>query len=163
MAKLKLTLELVPVSTWGQSLAQLLPQPVWDTVRREVYSNAGYQCEVCDTRGVVLHAHEIWEYDDRKRVQKLVGFICLCEDCHAIKHWGRTTAMANAGKLPRDYVEELKKHFCKVNNCSRDDFENHVVQSMAMSHKRNRKIYKIDWGIFHPEKIKDRWRKQAKK
>lgn len=160
--KLKLTLELIPRSTWGISLAQLLPVPVWDAVRREVYTKSHYLCEICGVHGVPVHSHEVWEYDDRKRIQKLIGFSCLCEDCHALKHMGRTIEMAHAGKLPWSKVRELEKHFCVVNECTMTDYAIHSTEMRDLNFRRSKKNYKVDWGIYQPEKIIERWKKLKK-
>jgi DNA polymerase-3 subunit epsilon len=36
-----------------------------------------------------LHLHEKWEFDDERLIQKLVGFIPICEDCHNAIHYGK--------------------------------------------------------------------------
>lgn len=156
--KLILELEPIPESTWGQSLAQILPQSIWDTVRKDVYKEANYQCATCGAINVVVHAHEVWKYDDKRKVQKLVDIRCTCEDCHNINHMGRTIAMAHKGKLPMDYIEQLKNHFCTVNNCSMDDYSHHSIEVNRISLKRSKKKYSIDWGMFEPQKIIERWK-----
>ena len=32
--------------------------------------------------------HEVWDYDDARRVQRLVRLIALCPACHEVKHLG---------------------------------------------------------------------------
>lgn len=85
----KLTVELVPAPLWGFNLRQLFTQAQWRDLRTACYKRAGHTCEVCgDLRGRPPEAHEIWEYDDLKKVQTLKGLICLCNQCHKVKHIG---------------------------------------------------------------------------
>jgi hypothetical protein len=32
----------------------------------------------------------VWSYDDLNHIQTLARLICICGDCHTVKHWGRT-------------------------------------------------------------------------
>lgn len=39
-----------------------------------------------------MECHEIWSYDDSRRIQRLDGLVALCPDCHLVKHFGRAIA-----------------------------------------------------------------------
>lgn len=106
----RLTIELVPESCWGRSLANMAAPAVWDNITRKVYADAGYKCNICGYGGK-LYCHEVWVYDDVKHIQKLGGFMALCELCHAVKHIGLN---GSAGRVVR--------HFKSVNGCSYEDF-----------------------------------------
>ena len=67
-----------------------------------------------------MGCNEIWDYNDEKHVQKLVGFIELCNNCHNIKHMGRTLILVSEGTLDFDQFDE---HFCKINNCKSGSVE----------------------------------------
>ena len=82
-----------------------------------------------------MNLHELWNYDDEKHIQKLEGFVLLCKMCHHIKHLGLAGILANEGKL--DY-NEVRKHFCKVNDCSEAEFEKHVKKAFAVWRERSR-------------------------
>ncbi len=86
----KLTIELVPGTAWFSNLRSILPRRDWDSLRRPVYRFAGYRCEVCEGRGKrhPVEAHEVWMYDDKSHVQRLVRLIALCPACHEVKHIG---------------------------------------------------------------------------
>lgn len=158
---LKLRLELIPACNWHQNLAQILPKAVWDKLRKEVYAYYNWTCCICEETGVEVHCHEVWYYDDNKKIQKLVGLQCLCKDCHNIKHWGRTVAEVHAGKLSQKYMEELTKHFCTVNNCSQEVFDRHKVEEGNRHHWRSSYKYKLDFGKMTPENILKVWEKLA--
>ena len=155
---MKLEIESIPEGSWGKSLAHLLPSPVWDTLRREVYKKFNYQCIICGAVNVEMHCHEVWSY--KGGVQTLVGFQGLCKDCHAIKHWGRTIGAYHSGELTEDYIKHLRGHFCEVNNCTEKDMIDHIVEKGREYLKRSRKNYKIDFGRFTPERVVEVWRKK---
>ena len=69
-----------------------------------------------------MNCHEIWEYDDKNHIQKLLGFIALCSMCHHVKHIGFAGILAREGKLN---YEKVVEHFMTVNNCDRRTFEEH--------------------------------------
>lgn len=155
--KLKLTIEPVPECNWGISLAQLLPRPIWNDIRHEVYSRFDYTCGVCKTTSRRLHCHERWNYDDRARIQKLAGFQCLCEDCHDIKHWGRSQSVYDSARLLF-----LTEHFCKVNSCTAASFSLYQAEIRSMMRKRGKYRYKIDFGSLSPDIIVKVWKKRRK-
>jgi hypothetical protein len=94
---MKLTIELVPQSSWGNNLRSEanLSKAQWDKLRKASYKRAGYRCEICSGKGSKwpVECHEIWEYDDQKHIQTLKGLISLCPTCHKAKHIGRTLSV----------------------------------------------------------------------
>ena len=159
----KLTIDMIPKCNWGENLHTYLDPQVWDAVRREVYQEFGYKCAACGKPNTAFHCHEVWQFNDKKCIQKLAGFLCLCEDCHNIKHWGRTVAVTHRGNYPMHYLDELAEHFCRVNNCTKEDFALHKVEAGDRWQKRTRKRYVLDWGKFSPERIEEEWRKLQRK
>ena len=159
---LKLELELIPESTWGKSLAQLLPKEVWDDLRREVYAIFNHTCAICGATDKQLHCHEKWEFDDKNHIQRLVGFVCICVDCHDIKHWGRTVAEAHKNGDSEKLVR-LTKHFCEVNKCSEKVFTLHKVEVGDIAQKRSRYRYTVDFGKFRPDLVVKIWKEQRGK
>jgi hypothetical protein len=89
--------------------------------------------------------HEIWSYNDEEHVQKLKGFIALCDNCHFIKHIGLVGILAGRNQL--DY-DKLIEHFLKVNNCNRDDFDIHLNEASKIWMERSRHEWKIDFGDY---------------
>lgn len=159
----KLTLEPVPEKSWGISLAHILPPKVWDVVRREIYSSAGRKCEICGYEDRRLHCHEEWQYKEgKRRTQTLVRLRCLCEYCHDVKHWGHTTTMVHKGERPNNYLDILEKHFCEVNECSKESFLKYRVEMGELGHYRSKYKYLISFGKFEPGKIIKVWSKIRK-
>lgn len=106
----KLTIEVVPASTWELNARAVLRSTDWDRVRRAVYEKAGNRCEVCGGRGTrhAVDCHEVWHFDDKKRVQTLVRCCALCPACHEVKHIGLA--------MKRGRGDEAKAHLARVNN-----------------------------------------------
>lgn len=86
----RLTVELVPVTQWKDNLRSILSKGRWDDLRKACYVRAHHRCEICGGVGRKhpVECHEIWEYDDNQRIQKLMGLISLCPSCHQVKHAG---------------------------------------------------------------------------
>lgn len=142
---MKLEIELVPSTVWYSSLFRLLPREIWDSVRNEIIREKGRKCQICGETEGVMNLHEIWNYDDEKHIQKLEGFILLCRMCHHIKHIGLAGILANEGKL--DY-DEVIEHFCKVNGCTRKEFEEHRTKAFDRWGRRSLHQWKQDFGKY---------------
>lgn len=105
----KLTIELVPESCHFSNLRSNLTKADWDTLRKACYRRFDYHCSVCGGVGRThpVEAHELWEYDDKNLVQKLVDIVALCPDCHKVKHMGLS--------ILKGWDECAREHLAKVN------------------------------------------------
>ena len=104
-----LTIEFIPKSCQGNSLYHLWPKKHWDKLRKLVYKRANYSCEICGG-GPKIECHEVWHFDIKKRVQKLVMLVCLCHDCHSAKHFGHAYLTGKS--------KVAVQHICKINGWS---------------------------------------------
>ena len=141
MRKLKLEIEPRPVSTWGITLANRLPRKEWDEIRQRVYREANYTCQICGSTKNGLHCHEKWGFDDKKRIQRLLGFECCCEVCHDVHHLGRSRQVYS-----KEYVGLLIKHWCQVNGKTEREFRIYEAQLFEISKKRVNKFYIVKVG-----------------
>jgi len=139
---MKLKIVLVPATSWFVNLRNKISKEEWDKIRKQSYADANHKCAICGDNGR-LNCHEIWLYDDEKHIQKLDGFIALCDNCHMIKHIGFAQIQASQGLLN---MNELIEHFMKVNNCNRDVFEKHKEEAFAEWRKRSEYEWEIDLG-----------------
>lgn len=144
--KLRLKIELVPGSSWYDNLRKFLSQSDWRKIREEVCSGYEWRCGICGAKGR-LFCHEVWEYDDRRHIQKLVGLISLCGMCHLIKHWGFAGILAAEGKL-KISKEGLIRHFMKVNHCDKKTFEEHLKEAFEEHSKRSQYKWRVDFGRY---------------
>jgi len=141
MRRLKLAIEPKPISTWGITLASRLSRKEWDDIRTKCYRLADYTCQVCGAAGGKLHCHECWNFDDKKNIQRLASFQCLCELCHDVKHFGRSSQVYD-----KAYVGKLASHWCKVNKMTEQDFRDYEIQIRQMNKKRADKFYVVKVG-----------------
>lgn len=81
----------------------------WQKIARISYKKSYYKCDICHTKGK-LECHEIWHFDDKNLIQKLVGLTSLCPDCHRVKHIGLAKKSG--------YYRQTINHMAKVNKIS---------------------------------------------
>jgi len=149
--KMKLEIELVPRTVWYSSLYQLLPKNKWNAIKEEILAKEGRKCYICGSEEGTLTAHEFWEYDDKKHIQRLVEIHHLCDLCHKIKHigfWCHTSDWRE--KLEREGLsrEDLIKHFCEVNNCTEKEFLQHEDKAFEVWRERSKHQWKQDFGQY---------------
>lgn len=136
--KYKLTIELIPSSSFFNNLRSLLEKEEWDKIRKACYKKANYKCEICGGKGPAhpVECHETWDYDEEKGIQKLLNVIALCPSCHQVKHIG--LASIN-GKL-----DEAIAHFCKVNECTKEEAQKYISDIFDLWKKRSEKDWDLD-------------------
>jgi hypothetical protein len=141
---LRLTIELVPSTSWGDNMRAVVSRRTWDQIRMAAYRASGYRCAICGGHGQ-LSCHERWAYDDQTATQTLLGFLALCTMCHWVKHIGRAGQLARAGQL--DY-EAVVQHFMAVNDCTYKTFEEHRTQAFDVWRRRSAHPWMVDLGPY---------------
>jgi len=151
----KLTIDLVPSTVWYSSVYQILKEKnmldEWKRIKKRILEKEGCRCYVCGKEDIRLEANEFWEYDDKKRIQKLVAIHHLCGMCHKIKHIGLWCYTLNGKKgLKEEGLsrEDLIKHFCKVNSCTKKEFLEHESESFKVWKERSKHPWKQDFGEY---------------
>jgi hypothetical protein len=145
----KLTVELVPKSCWWSSVRTTVKPAEWDKIRFISYEAANHKCEICGEIGKNqgykhnVECHEIWEYDDENKIQKLKGLISLCPICHQVKHIGRAIAMGRH----KDAYSQLMK----VNKWTLQEVEQHVLASFELHKERSKYEWDLDLSILTEE------------
>jgi hypothetical protein len=147
---LRLEIELVPKPLWQKSLRRMLPRGRWENLRAQRIREKGWRCEICGEAGSV-QLHEIWKYDDEKHVQTLLGFELLCVLCHSVKHFGRTQALAEEGKID---LKPIIAHFCRVNQCSYQDLKAHWKDVYERWKERSRHEWTQDLSLLTSFSVK---------
>lgn len=134
----RLTVELVPATAWGANLRAVLSRSDWDNLRRKVAMLAGNLCEICGRRGLrhAVECHEVWDYNDKTHVQRLVRLIALCPACHQVKHFGATSM--------RGQTRAALAHLAKVNHWSYRDAEDHVACALDVWRRRSAHEWTLD-------------------
>jgi hypothetical protein len=151
MSKPKLSVELVPPSSWGVNLRSILTKNQWDVIRRGVYRKVGYTCEVCGGVGKThpVECHEEWEYNDTTHTQTLVGVKALCPDCHSVKHLGLAATLGKA--------EYTKKHLMKVNGWGVSEANKYIKGVWKKFEERSQHPWDVvvDWVYTNKEKVRE--------
>jgi hypothetical protein len=151
----KLTIELVPQTVWYSSLYNIFKEAnqydLWGDIKRTIFKNEGRKCWICGEENRRLEAHEFWEYDDKNHIQKLVAIHHLCDLCHKIKHIGLWLHTSDGERMLEEqglHPEDIIEHFCRVNNCSEDDFENHEEEAFKIWSNRSEHKWIQDFGPY---------------
>jgi hypothetical protein len=146
----RLTVELLPATTWGSNLRSALRQTDWNRLRKSAYAAANNRCEVCGGVGgqYPVACHERWQFDDAACSQRLVGLIALCPDCHDVKHFGR------ANEQGRGPLATL--HLCDVNGWSIARGQEYLTLAFALWKLRTKRTWEIDLSWLRPLNIRPR-------
>ena len=134
--KLKLNFELVPDGCWYSNLRSILPKSDWDYIKQVVKKEAKGKCKICGVQSSLLHAHEVWSYDEKKAIQKLEKVIAVCPDCHSVIHIGYTQL--------KGAVLRAEEHFMKVNECSYAEYRQALGRANE-EHQRRNKV--SEWSL----------------
>ena len=148
----KLTLDFIPIS--GQdSLYNFLKRTnrlgKWQGIKDELILKYKKKCQVCDLFTPVLEAHEVWEYDEITCIQTLKEIQLLCGMCHQVKHinFFHGSKIKKHGVLPSSVSkQDLINHFCKVNQCSEEDYYRLEREAFKILRMRNKVKWKRDFG-----------------
>lgn len=137
-----LTIELVPQSSFLNNVRAILTSAQWDQVRKQVYSEAWYVCEICGDVGPKhpVECHEIWNYDDLNHIQKLEKMVALCPNCHSVKHIGLAEVKGN--------FNEALSHFMKVNKVSKKKSLIYIENQFKIWEQRSEHSWKLDVSIL---------------
>ena len=151
---MKLTIELVPQTLWYSNLRKELPKADWDKLRKDTYRRAKYHCQICNGQGSrwPVECHEIWEYNDKKRVQILKGLIALCPACHSVKHMGFTQTRGHTAFI------KAMMHLMKVNRIGKVEASAVVNDAFHTWNERSNHAWEQDlsWlktkGVAYPHR-----------
>lgn len=137
---MKLTIELIPQTAWGDNLRNYVGVTKWNKIKKQVYKNANYHCEICGGQGNKhpVECHERWKFENNKII--LLGLIALCPSCHEVKHIGRAQA---TGNLKRAF-----NHFKKVNNITDEEAMDYIEKCFKLYHARSVLNWTLDLDIL---------------
>ncbi len=149
--------EMIPESSFGASLTNLLTEPAWKEIRQQSYRAAGHVCQCCGESSGPLECHEVWSFEDEPRPdgwsqQSLRHLLALCRECHELFHPG----LANIRGRSDAVIERIKA----VNEWSSRE------QSIAAHHsnqayvERSRSRWSLDLSILEADRplpLKPHW------
>ena len=129
MEERKLTFELVPDGCWRVNLRSILKPAAWDYIRKDAYARAGGKCMVCGEKCNRLEAHERWEYDEARGIQKLTDVVAVCKRCHTAIHIGRAQLVGKG--------EQAEDWYMKVNGCTYAEMRADLGKANEEQRRRN--------------------------
>ena len=140
---MKLTIELVPKTSFYSNVRSMLPKSTWFKIRKETIFNANNVCEICggttSYRG--LDCHEVWEYDDINHIQKLIKFIALCNRCHEVKHIGKAQIDG--------HFNRAEEWFRTINNITNPfEVQYRIAQAFDLWAERSQHQWQIDMTVL---------------
>lgn len=140
--ELKLTIELVPKTSWMNNVRTVLSNTQWNALRGAVCDAAYNVCQICGDVGAKhpVECHEIWEYNEKTGVRKLSGMLSLCPNCHLVKHMGFARV---SGKY-----DEALKHFMKVNALKKREAEEYISEAFETWARRSRQPWTLDLSLL---------------
>lgn len=132
----KLTIELIPQTSFFKNIRSLVSQTKWNKIKKIVFKKANYKCEICNGQGNKhpVECHEIWDYKDG--IQKLKGLIALCPKCHMVKHYGYTQI--------RGLEHVAIAHIQKINNWTKKETIIYIQQCFKIWRIRSQKHWKLN-------------------
>ena len=145
MGKIKLTIELVPSTSFYTNVRSILPKSEWDRLRKISYKKAGHKCEICKGNGLEqgykhpVECHEIWEYR-KDGTQYLKGLISLCPRCHQVKHIGRSMKVGLAKKVTQ--------HLRKINGFTKDEAQAYIGYAFQEHAIRSKQQWNINLSVL---------------
>jgi len=150
----ELKIELVPSSLWGDSLYQQCKDAgnlsKWRKFKKELVEKEGKKCWICGEAEGRLIAHNFCEYNDKVHLQTLKEIHHICKMCEKVRMIGK---WLNA---PNNYSyfgnmgirRDITNHFCKVNNCESEDFNEYEEAVMEIWTLRNEHPWFQDFGDY---------------
>lgn len=138
-----LTIELVPKSCWFSNLRDHLTEAQWKEVKQSTFKAADNRCEICNGVGEKwpVECHEVWEYDDLHKIQRLSGTVALCPSCHQVKHIG--LAMVNGR------YDQAKSHFSAINKMPMRRTENYIEKVFNVFNERSKYQWTLDISFIN--------------
>ncbi|ARI77842.1 HNH endonuclease [Halobacillus mangrovi] len=135
MSDFKLTVEIrKPSYAQNKTVRNSIPRSLWNSVRNHVQENSDFTCQICGYRvEEKLQAHEVWEYDEENFLLILKDIQSLCKSCHDLKHIHHVTRRIEDSNTRGFVMQNLKKHFMRVNECTEKDFRKHYRNQLAKS------------------------------
>ena len=103
------------------------------------------KCECCNS-DENIEAHERWEYDDKKLIQKLVRLVALCKKCHEATHMGRARVIGKG--------EKAKLHLKNVRQFTDKQCKKHINNAFNKWRKRSQKNWDLDLSLLTSNGIK---------
>lgn len=149
MTNIKLSVELIPTTCHFSNVRTTVTPAEWDKIRFISYAAANNKCEICGSDGLKqgykhrVECHEVWDYNDENKIQKLIKLISLCVICHQVKHIGRATIIGKQAIC--------HKQLALVNKWTPKQVMEHIAEAFEVHKQRSKHKWKLDISILKNE------------
>jgi hypothetical protein len=109
-------------------------------MQRDCFDLAEHACDICGTDKGRMDCHEVWHYDDERKIQRLERLACVCYHCHRTKHIGLAEV--------RGYLPEAVSHLATINNWSEGKAFDYVAESFEVWAERSKYEWALDISIL---------------
>jgi hypothetical protein len=141
----ELFVDLIPKTCWFTNVRSCVATTDWDRLRNHIYSRVNNKCECCNS-DENIEAHERWDYDDKKLIQKLVRLVALCKKCHEATHMGLARVIGKG--------EKAKLHLKNVRQFTDKQCIKHIDNAFNKWRKRSEKNWDLDLSLLTSNGIK---------
>lgn len=128
--------DMLPSTTWQDNVRTRVSEELWNRMRKHSYAAAGHRCVICGDRGQpYLECHELWAFDDEKKIQRLRKLMALCPKCHKAHHLGFART---SGMLP-----DVLSHITHINSWTLVELE----QALDETHRKWKERSAYQWTV----------------
>lgn len=145
--------EMIPSSSFGASLANLLTSDSWKAIRKPFFQAAGYVCQICGESDGPVEGHEVWKFLDGHQdrngwaLQRLETVLCLCRACHQMFHLGLGTITGRA--------KQIGERIRDVNEWTVGELRSYVDYVGRQHAKRSRRKWALDLSSVPSDALLD--------
>jgi len=146
----KLTIETIPFETSSINLhtGPFSDGSLWKKISSEVKERSDGHCELCGKKNT-LNCHEVWQFSEYNHIQRLVGFMALCQKCHLVKH-------NTLHELTRYSWEDATRHIAEVNGWTYEQAEKYrEYQRWIQSVRYKKGHWKVDFSYIEKKIIEE--------
>jgi hypothetical protein len=111
-----------------------------------------------ETKRGLIHADEVWSFPEPPKVF-LTDIRPLCVHCHDAKDYADLLRRIREGKSKASMASTVMEHYCRINACSRDEFDEDVKAALETKREIEERY---SWGFKNPPEVDyGRWDRPA--
>lgn len=132
------TLTALSNQTWFTSTSEHCSKRYWNQVGMLIKGFHQCQCAVCFSIKTddEIDIQELWSFDDKRKIQKLVVYYPICIDCLDNTMLG--------DDLDSEERQGIAQYLTKINKWSFSEADEHISESLVLKKKRNQSEWLVD-------------------
>lgn len=134
--------DMIPITSFGASLANLLTPESWKAIRKPFFQSAGYVCQICGEADGAVEGHEVWQFFDGRgdrngwAIQHLETILCLCRECHQMFHLGLGAINGRS--------KEIGERIRSINEWTAGEYRSYFDNAKRQHAARSRRNWTLD-------------------